>query len=778
MRTKELNKISVAQSKHPASRFDLSFDCNTTSAWGDCQPVVCRMLTPYSKTTLKLDSLVRMAPLVRPAFARVKAKYWSTFVGMSDLIENFAPMLAQETVSRGTETFKPLRVPYTRLNELSMLVLFGAKMSVWEVYDNFSPNLPYTAYKLRHWDSSNPPSDEVINWVQGTFWRNRSIGSLTQVSNALGGYNGAWVDYGLILNPSVVPRFSFMPVENLSAHDFFDYGHSENGSFISNGEYVSLDGADYVVERDLDLTGSGGSLHHLAFAFRLSEFGKRLRKVLIGCGYQPNFNSDTEVSLMPLFAYYKAYWDTFGLTLYNKWETTNAYKVLTYYDFYNTPDFTNLWHNSLEDGSIQALQLNLVGFFSDLGQTWVTRDADWVSAHTETQSVASDLGFGSSLVDFNADLTNYLQSVNRVSERVQENIIDNGKQAYVYSGEHGQLDAEYLKALYKVINQNSIEGQRIAGLLRNQGLGDWVDSCESRFIGYREFDCKISEITSTSDSFNSSQNSGAVLGEQGGKSATYQDVKPLSYTNREFGYWITLMSIVPESGFCQSLDAANVKSIEKFDFYNPEFDGMGKRVTAFDEIVAQADWTNNPSTNPPQYGTDLKRGFGFIPQYTQFKVKNNVMNGDMSIRGVRNSYLQFTGDKFLEVGERKVLDSSDVGSNLVEKAYLSTPVAQLPIAGNAWRYPARYQFLGNFDRLFYNNNEAEKYNNSITLALASSNIAFGYLTWEMIRKTYDNFVVHNICDFVTYAKMLPLEDSFETLQEGNKGKPNAEVRKA
>ena len=356
--------------------------------------------------------------------------------------------------------------------------------------------------------------------------------------------------------------------------------------------------------------------------------------------------------------------------------------------------------------------------------------------------------------------------------------INSGKHAFISNSRHGQLDSEYLKSLYRVINQNSVVGQKIAELLRNQGLGDFVDNCESSFIGYREYDCKISDITSTSDTFSSSESLGAVLGEQGGKSVTYNSVKPLSYENREFGYWITFMAIVPESGYCQSLDAANVKSISKLDFYHPEYDGMGKRITPFDEIVAQADWTSNPETNVPAVGTDMKRGFGFIPQFTQFKVKNNIMNGDMSIRGVRNTYLQFTGDKFIEVGDRKVLDSMDTTTNRLSKAYLVTPPSQLPIAGNAWRYPARYQFLGNFDRLFYNNNEADKFNNAITLAMANSQSNLGFITWEMIRKTYDNFVVHNICDFVTYAPMLPLEDSFETKDEGNKGHTNSEVRKA
>ena len=59
------------------------------------------------------------------------------------------------------------------------------------------------------------------------------------------------------------------------------------------------------------------------FAFRLSNFGKRLRKILMGLGYQIDFRAKNEVSILPLFAYYKAYFDSFGLTLYQNYLHTN-----------------------------------------------------------------------------------------------------------------------------------------------------------------------------------------------------------------------------------------------------------------------------------------------------------------------------------------------------------------------------------------------------------------------------------------------------------------------
>ena len=60
------------------------------------------------------------------------------------------------------------------------------------------------------------------------------------------------------------------------------------------------------------------------------DYGKRIRKVLQGCGYQINFSSGQSVSILPLLAQYKAYFDIFGLQLYQGWETTKCSKLISY----------------------------------------------------------------------------------------------------------------------------------------------------------------------------------------------------------------------------------------------------------------------------------------------------------------------------------------------------------------------------------------------------------------------------------------------------------------
>ena len=65
-------------------------------------------------------------------------------------------------------------------------------------------------------------------------------------------------------------------------------------------------------------------------ACRFSNFGIRWRDLMImsGTGIDYNDWSNGLTSLMPIFAYYKAYWESFGLELYKKWETSSVVKMM------------------------------------------------------------------------------------------------------------------------------------------------------------------------------------------------------------------------------------------------------------------------------------------------------------------------------------------------------------------------------------------------------------------------------------------------------------------
>ena len=78
--------------------------------------------------------------------------------------------------------------------------------------------------------------------------------------------------------------------------------------YFSQDKYVAIDGADYIIY------GVPNVNPDTVVAFRFTNAVKAFRKVLIGLGYQLNFDSYLPVSITRLLAWYKAYYDTFNPT--------------------------------------------------------------------------------------------------------------------------------------------------------------------------------------------------------------------------------------------------------------------------------------------------------------------------------------------------------------------------------------------------------------------------------------------------------------------------------
>ena len=85
----------------------------------------------------------------------------------------------------------------------------------------------------------------------------------------------------------------------------------------------------------------------------------------------------------------------------------------------------------------------------------------------------------------------------------------------------------------------------------------------------------------------------------------------------------------------------------------------------------------------------------------------------------------------------------------------------MPIAGNSWRYPTRYGWLGNFDRIFAKIDEKND-------GIAYDNLETDAIGWNFYNN--DNFLSHGICDMNCYAPMKPIEESYGLNEdEANEG---------
>ena len=759
MQNNTISKIQMKSSDNKKARFNWSHDVNTSASMGDLQPVICKLMMPKSKATVSAKNLIRLAPLVAPAFARLKYKMLHEFVAFSDLTENFPHLLAQTSVARGATIYDITQIPHIYLGQLSYLVLIGSWCSIYE------RDATYTDVKTiqRATVGDTSAYSNTVSFFDTLFNNNQMIQFNRYVAD-FPGFTGTTMSmrqlcgqyFGNDMNKTCLE----IPIANPSKASFFDTSEYYTQQSIPptvpapvpNDPYVDLHEADYLL--DVEIEG-----HFLTFAFRLSDFGKRIRKILIGCGYQIDFQSKSKVSLMPLFATFKAYYDMFGLQLYENYYQTNLYKLLTYCDFNNVVDFSQLFTNSL-----------WVTFVVDLGNLWMTNQQDFVSAHIESTAVSPEFGLSKQFIDVDGSA-----NITEVDSRAENTGIStniNGH-AFIDAIKHGHLDSEYLKRLYMCTNRNTIAGREIEKLLRAQGLGEFVDNCKSRFIGSQDTFIDVSDVISQADTFK--DGTGSLLGEYAGLGVGENYMKGkapknFTYQTEEYGYWVCLASIVPDAGYSQAVDGT-LFAIDKMSLYNPEFDGLGYEASRKNQVVGAQNWCK-----PTEATEDnrLDATFGFVPRYTSLKVVTSKLNGNFSLRSTRASFLPYTCDKFIDVGEKQV-ESLHVSntSRRYSVHELLTPL-RVPVASNVYRYICRYAFLGNFNRIFAN--VGKDFTNEHEFFDALQDDALLRARFEYLVRIDDNFLIHNVINMQCFAPMKPIERSFETFDENEQ--PNMAVSKS
>lgn len=802
MKANKQKKIKVPKSGFKRSRFNWSHDVNTTFSWGEVQPTQCKLLIPGSKTSMQAQNLIRLAPMVAPTFGRVKYKTFNQFVGMSEIFPNFDAMMAQEPITRYGGTKVPQSMPWISLGILSQWVLHGARATLYFV-DPSNPNPAQAAadgnyvtlYKNHNTTQWNLPTDSVSLLSDMV-----SAGVLTASTDPYGHSTYSYV-------PDVGTRFCLalnkvnlgiaalhatlgtgapdMEVV-LAANTVGDLVPAIRGyaPAISNAYTelkpeemeVTFDSADYVIEGSFT---EGSNTWYVAFAFELSDFGKRLRKIIQGCGYQINFASQAHVNMLPLLAQYKAYFDIFGLQLYHGWETTYCQYFINYFTEQFASNGDNQFFYNHNYTYLAPLSKAIAFFTNELGNEWYTEDPDFIGAHIERMSVSPNVdttGFIS--VDssgFSQNGANITEGDNTLTDGTvatqnEQNALSSPYPgiAFIDQVQHGQVDAELLKRIYKWTNRNTILGRKIAEILRAQGLGKYVEECKSNYIGATDNMITISDVVSQSDTFDSASDTGAVLGEYGGKGLQYMNDQTLVFENDEYGYWITLATVVPEAGYTQGLDPT-LTAVKKFDLYHADFDAVGMEMTPRNAVVGSNYIVLDNATEP--LGNDT--GFGFIPKMSKFKVCQNLVNGDFNRHGLRSTYLPYTLDKQLNVNDydvsREVYDTANGATFNAVHLNRSSRAAAMPVAGDVWRTPTKYPWMGKFDRIFYNVGEHELDSQSINQIFQNNIALVGFSDYNN-----DNFLSHAIYDVQSYAPMKPIEDSYGLDEDDPNGKAGSD----
>lgn len=799
MNNNNLDQVTIQSSKRKKARFNLKHSVDTSFGIGEIQPLLCKQVVPNSTSKLDVTSVVRLDPMVAPTFGTLRLHHNFMFVGMSDLFPKFAALLAQQPVQFGLDSRVPKTLPHIKLKYLSALCMIGAKFTIYKYQSGHDTDdartlrlFDYTAVQTggssgRPYINTSVNGQNFYSSVSGAtqadlsdehIWSQNSPtkGSITIGDVLFDGYNSNMFNIGWLLGWSN-DEF-YVPTRNWHPYACFNYVDSgvditkvanyiEGFTDIVTIRPGQFDNNDCVFS--CDVSGRG-----CLVAVQFSKFGQRLFKLLLNLKYGFDLCSEKEVSLAKLLAVYKAWFDSFAPTLYQGWETTSCAGILSAYDSAYEVDYNDIFETPFssvaDDAKISKIN-TFMSFIQDVANMWYTEEQDFVSLHIRNSSVspAPDV-----VQHMNGNTPNVNGVINIGGDNVSTGATEptstgdpsaaNG-QSFINSVLHSQLDSEVLKRLYKVVNRNTIAGRRIKQLLEAQGLGEYCKASTSNFIGHDSVDVEIFDVTSTSDTLERATGKGMYLGEYVGKGVGDKKSKRFVFKNDEFGFIIELAAIVPESGWTNGVDL-DTRALEKLDFYNPEYDGLGLEASP-KSIVTGVDYFGKRVDSEDE---GLDATFGFAPRDTHHKVYSSTLSGNFGLHSIQKAYLPYSFNKFVEVGSRssKALERVDgQGSQDYELRKLLI-ANRLPIASPMYRFIGRYAWMGRFMRIFADLGidvaaQFPAYFDSFDSESGES------LAWMFNAYSVDPFLVHNVYLYDYFARMLPIEDSFETKEDGNNG---------
>lgn len=682
-------KVKVKNAKAlPHHKHDLSHDVSTTFDWGHMQPLMCRELPAGSKSQLRVGQIVRLMSMVLPTFGRLSLNTYNVFVPMESIFHPYASLRAGQTYMGANKTYIPQQVL-----------------------------------------TINP-------WFLNCICKSMSTISFFNAQPVFNGIRGFYVDKSQVQPEIATQELYDSYLEQVIAPSLNNYDlFSDNDylrkfvKFDNHQHFYNFDGYDWI-----DTFRTSDSYYIVCGKFH--ESARNFRKVLYGLGYKL-IDSYESVSALPLFAYYKAWFDLFAPQRDITWKDTPCAGIQEYCEQNGIFLLDN--ETFLDEKTDLFYQ-----FILDLCTTYYTQSPDFVSAHITGQRISTVASDSYSIMTADGMILNSV-GTNNGSQQVpyQGGVsINPNSSVSLPSRLLNQSNLDLLERLTHRINAKTVIGGKIREFLKTQLGADYLDEDETYWIGSQKLDINISPV------FSNAQTEQGFLGEFAGQGAGGTQGETFTYENKVDGFWICMAAIVPDSRFAQGMDM-NLKHVRKNDFYDPMFDSITLLPTSKKYIFAEANFSNRVVTPNDDYQEQtsdaFEASFGNIPNMIEYCIASNIQNGDMSLRSKRSSYLPFTLDKLLPYTEEYDGDTT--------VSLFNTPL-DIVVNSTIWRYIGLYKWIGNYNRIFQNSGTV--YPSMIQDIRDGKNGMFYNQGYD------DNFIGHNVLDFKVWNTKLPIRNSFQT----------------
>lgn len=783
-------KVNIGNDRLKRKPFMISLDSSTTSNFGEVQPIFATEVPPNSHIDLNIRDAVRFAPLSFPTFGKAFLKTYAFAHSLKDLYPPFDDFLARTpyTAVNGN-VYTPIEIPSVPAYLLWLAVLSNCTFTFYSTAYNLVSDyrgsegtftdipLSYVPINDIHYSDGSTSislSDDTVSASLPLFLLNILKGSTSPIlknfSDRLDSVD-SFISY--LMNPNSRDKI-FFDSRGTNIGCVYKPAAPDESMNPDAFDIVSPQSADYLFPINSDMvdylawTSSGGSPvtpgtvpknSRLVFkrkgetgsgdifvAIRLNDSGKFLRKIFMGLGLQIA-PTNTPISLLPIYAYFKSYFEEFAPKRFVKFEQTFFAR------FMNTLVNTGLSAIDLITSLDNDSYTDSLGFnnlIDDLLSCYYTKDTDYYSA----QIIGLINDYGSSVIQpYMGEFlnTNDLSNSNHGVQTMHTGIAggDGCGQANVYlAGDeqgsailHTQAQQNILSRLTQLLNRRSVLGGKIASFLSSTfGISTSAIENYNGFIGSSSLDVNFSDVFSTAETAEGS------LGEYAGKALAFGDGDHFSFETKIHTLVLGLSVLIPRTQYVQGIQPFHTH-ITPDSFYNPMFDGLTLLPTRKSSLYCGDGFFAFD---------DSQKSFGNLPIYSEYKTKTcGILNGDLSLKSTRGSYDSFTLDEIISpISSYSVNpDDSQCGSFQILQFN-----PKYMVAGTMWRYLGRWLWLGRFDRIFVNNrlNYNDFFNtldNFQVVNLRSS---------RNLVRTDDNLIVHHVIDLKLNSAMVPLAGSFMT----------------
>lgn len=293
-----------------------------------------------------------------------------------------------------------------------------------------------------------------------------------------------------------------------------------------------------------------------------------------------------------------------------------AYQKI-YSDFYRNPlyesiDVENFNVDNTSSSSSVASQTARMMYlrYRDWKKDYFNAVSPSFQGNDFMQSAFSPIVFPSAGQDVNANPTSWSNENDNFQGGLSINQPSGGSSAGITVA---NLRSAYaLDKLYRLM-VSAKDGSYSEQMKTRFGVDAPDDDWKSKFIGAIDAPVTIGDVTTTSDTYNESDQSGAIPGTLYGNGWS-QSKGTIDFTSKEHGIIMGIFSILPECDYqSDQIDAFNTK-LKREDFFVPEFADLGKQPTPIYQFKFNKD-------------TDMSKVLGWNLRYSEYKTSFDMVHG-------------------------------------------------------------------------------------------------------------------------------------------------------